>query len=157
MKKKVKDQNGTAIVEFAIILPILFLFVLGIIEFGALLYDKAVITNASREGARTAIVFHADPINGDPLRGYYTPYDNDFIEGKVRDYLSTFKLAWAGPDSAQIEVEPDYLWRKDSSNPGDAFSVRVQYTYTFLILPKFALGLLRNSVDLEAVTEMRRE
>jgi hypothetical protein len=98
MKKKVKDQNGTAIVEFAIVLPILFLFVLGIIEFGALLYDKAVITNASREGARTAIVFHADPIIGDPLRGYYVPYDDLFIKGKVHDYLSVFKMPWAGPD-----------------------------------------------------------
>ena len=54
MKKKkfFKCQRGAAAVEFAIVLPLLLVFVFGIIEFGFLLYDKAVITNASREGAR---------------------------------------------------------------------------------------------------------
>jgi Flp pilus assembly protein TadG len=33
----------------------------GIIEFGIILYDKAMITNASREGARAGIVY-SEPI-----------------------------------------------------------------------------------------------
>jgi len=48
-------QKGGAAVEFAIVLPFLVLLVFGAIEFGVLFYNKQVITNASREGARAAI------------------------------------------------------------------------------------------------------
>lgn len=41
--------------EFAIILPLLVILVFGIIDIGLLLYNKQVITNASREGARAGI------------------------------------------------------------------------------------------------------
>jgi Flp pilus assembly protein TadG len=53
--RKLRDQKGAALVEFAIALPLIVLLLFGIIEFGVLLYNKQVITNASREGARAAI------------------------------------------------------------------------------------------------------
>jgi Flp pilus assembly protein TadG len=56
MKVKLQSYRGASAVEFAIILPILILLVFGIIEFSLALYDKAMITNASREGARAGIV-----------------------------------------------------------------------------------------------------
>jgi len=45
-------QRGVAAVEFALILPVLLLIVFGIINFGLLMYDLSVVTNAAREGAR---------------------------------------------------------------------------------------------------------
>ena len=42
-------------VEFAIVAPLLFMLIFGMIEFGIMFYDKAVITNASREGVRAYI------------------------------------------------------------------------------------------------------
>ena len=56
MKLKTK-QRGAETVEFAIILPILLIILFGIMEYGIVLYDKAVITNASREGARSGIAY----------------------------------------------------------------------------------------------------
>jgi Flp pilus assembly protein TadG len=56
LKISFENQRGAALVEFAIVLPLLLLLVFGIIEFGFLLYDQAVITNASREGARKGVV-----------------------------------------------------------------------------------------------------
>ena len=47
---KIKDQDGATVVEFALVLPLLVVFIFGIIEFSLLLYNKAMITNASREG-----------------------------------------------------------------------------------------------------------
>jgi Flp pilus assembly protein TadG len=44
-------------VEFAIGSSVLILFVLGIIEFGFLWYQKQVITNAAREGARYGVTY----------------------------------------------------------------------------------------------------
>ena len=52
MRVRWKSQSGASAVEFAIVLPILVLLVFGIIEFSVAFYDKAMITNASREGAR---------------------------------------------------------------------------------------------------------
>jgi Flp pilus assembly protein TadG len=56
VEKKCKSQKGAAVIEFALILPILLLLLLGTIDGSLALYDKAVITNASREGARAGIV-----------------------------------------------------------------------------------------------------
>lgn len=47
-----RSESGVAAVEFALILPVLMMIVYGIINYGILLYDQAVITNAAREGAR---------------------------------------------------------------------------------------------------------
>ena len=57
MKKQNQNigQKGAAAVEFAIILPLLVILVFGIIDISTALYNKQVITNASREGAREGI------------------------------------------------------------------------------------------------------
>lgn len=49
-------QRGAAAVEFAMLLPLLMALFMGSVEMGLILYDKAVLTNASREGARAGIV-----------------------------------------------------------------------------------------------------
>lgn len=49
------NQKGGAIVEFAVILPLLILLICGTVEFGLLLYNKQVVTNASREAVRAGI------------------------------------------------------------------------------------------------------
>ena len=54
---------GAAMVEFALILPLLLLLVFGAVNFGALMFDQSVITNAAREGARWAAV-HSSPASG---------------------------------------------------------------------------------------------
>jgi len=48
----VKDNRGTQLVEFAIVLPILMLLLVGIMEFGRAFFSWVVITNGAREGAR---------------------------------------------------------------------------------------------------------
>jgi len=49
-------SRGAALVEFALILPLLMLFLLGIIEFGMLVLDKQTLEQAAREGTRVAAV-----------------------------------------------------------------------------------------------------
>src|SRR6266508_4354783 len=49
-----RAQRAQAIVEFAIVLPILMLLLVGIFEVGRMLYTYAAINNASREAARFA-------------------------------------------------------------------------------------------------------
>lgn len=51
-----RDDRGVAAVEFALILPVLLLLVLGIINFGYLFGQKLALNQAVREGARQAVV-----------------------------------------------------------------------------------------------------
>lgn len=56
MFKTRNQSKGAAAVEFAIILPLLFLFVFGIIEFGRALMVHQVLVNSAREATRRAVV-----------------------------------------------------------------------------------------------------
>ncbi len=48
-------QRGATIVEAAFVVPILFAFILGILEFGRAYNEYQVLTNAAREAARYAV------------------------------------------------------------------------------------------------------
>lgn len=52
MQSPKKPDRGAEMVEFAIIVPVLLMLVLGIIEFGFLLHEQATLAGAAREGAR---------------------------------------------------------------------------------------------------------
>ena len=50
--KKKEHQRGQGMVEFAMALPLLLILILGIIEFGRLLYVYSSVISAAREAAR---------------------------------------------------------------------------------------------------------
>lgn len=52
------ERRGASAVEFAIVAPLFFLLVIGLIEFGRALMVQQVLTNASRVGARKAIALN---------------------------------------------------------------------------------------------------
>jgi Flp pilus assembly protein TadG len=91
MKRRIKRQEGQALVEFAIVIPVLLLIVLGIMQFGILFNNYITLTDAVRTGARQAAVSRTDPdpeqktkdrvkqaaghINDASLEITVTPYD----------------------------------------------------------------------------------
>lgn len=54
-----EKQKGAQAVEFALALPFFILILFAVLDFGLLVYNKAIITNASREAARRGIVLSA--------------------------------------------------------------------------------------------------
>jgi Flp pilus assembly protein TadG len=54
-------QDGQAIVEFALSVPILALVLFALIEFGLMMNNQVAIVNASRDGARVAALLSGDP------------------------------------------------------------------------------------------------
>lgn len=50
----IKNNRGQALVEFALMLPILLLLVVGVMEFGLIINQYMVVAEAAREGARSA-------------------------------------------------------------------------------------------------------
>lgn len=55
-KRSVRSNNrdGAALVEFAVVAPLMILFTLGLIDMGRMTMVKQLLINASREGARSA-------------------------------------------------------------------------------------------------------
>lgn len=53
-REKLKKNRGQAMVEFALVLPILIIIITGILEFGLFFNSYINITFASKEGARIA-------------------------------------------------------------------------------------------------------
>jgi Flp pilus assembly protein TadG len=139
MKTKMKNQRGVAAVEFALILIPLVLLVFGTIEFSTLLYDKAVITNASREGARAGIVYSYPDRIGDGE-----------IVNVVNTYCSDHMISLGGNSTVSTTIT------RSGNASGDDLTVRVSYVYRFLVLPNL-ISSLAGGLNLEAETIMRLE
>jgi Flp pilus assembly protein TadG len=56
IRKTNRDRKGAAVVEFAVVSPVLIMFLLGMIECGRMIMVQQALTTAVREGARTAII-----------------------------------------------------------------------------------------------------
>jgi Flp pilus assembly protein TadG len=120
------------------VLPLLVLILFGIIEFSLALYDKAMITNASREGARAGIVYSIPPVSDTEIGTVVNTY--------LRNHLITF----GGSPTPIVSI------LRSGSSPGGELRVRVAYTYTFLVLPRLSSTLGRG-VNMAAETVMRME
>ena len=59
-RRVVGNKKGQALVELALILPILLLLVFGVVEYGRIFAAYLTVTNGSREGARIATVGGTD-------------------------------------------------------------------------------------------------
>ena len=59
LKKFIRDEEGAAVVEFALVMPILALIIFGIIDFGRAFYTVNNIISAVREGARYGAILAA--------------------------------------------------------------------------------------------------
>lgn len=55
-----QSQKGNVLVEFAFILPLFLLLLFGVITFSVALYNKTVLTMATREGARAGAKYVAN-------------------------------------------------------------------------------------------------
>jgi Flp pilus assembly protein TadG len=85
MKLHRNDQpRGQALVEFALVIPIFVLLLMGIFDLGRAVYAFNTISNAAREGVRVAIVnqnaavIDTEAVNSAVSLGL-TPADVDFV------------------------------------------------------------------------------
>jgi len=164
-KMTIKNQKGAAAVEFAFVLPLLLLLLFGIVEFSILFYNKAMITNASREGARAGIVFASDRLSEAAIKAvvnnYATTHLINFNPSQVLDMDNPHpQHTPAGGTSPGDDTNVDDAISADIIDSGDSLKVTVKYTYDFLVFPNLAQlvgGVFANIQTLEAVTVMRYE
>lgn len=130
MQRLIKREGGQSTVEFALILPVLLILVMGIIEFGRIISCYMVINNLAREGARFAAV------------------------GKTDSQITTILLnehATLDVDKIQIQFSPTYANRVK----GEPLKVTINYTVDLITpyIPKY----VPNPLPISSECTMRLE
>ncbi|MBP9713726.1 MAG: pilus assembly protein [Sterolibacterium sp.] len=143
-------HRGVAAVEFALVLPLLLLLLFGIIEFSIALYDKALITNASREAARYGVV----------AAGASVKKTETEIKARAKKYycgeVITFGTSNCDPNTG-AGVTVTYQSGTATTRPaGNWLRVKVEYTYEGLLLGSL-LSAVGNDIKLATTTEMSEE
>ena len=154
----IKNQDGVAAVEFAIIAPLLFVLLFGMIEFSALLYNKAVITNASREAARYSATFYTNPANATATRPTCLQVQT-YVVAYVNAHMLNFKNST--PFSiANVKCPKGSPYFNNGSYAGYVSTIGVEYKYNFLVFGDLITLLGGNkwsSIDIHTETAMRDE
>jgi Flp pilus assembly protein TadG len=132
-------QRGQALVEFAIVLPVFFLVVAGMFDFGLGIYSDLTLVNAAREGARLGAIEPGDTAAiEDHVRAMAGNLDHDRL---------TVSVDCQRPSGSSFTACTSPEWQ-----PGDATFVTVDYTYrTFFPL------LFGTEIPLSSEARMRIE
>jgi Flp pilus assembly protein TadG len=128
------EERGTALVEAAIIIPLVLLLMVGIFEVGRLYQTFQVLTNATREGARASVV----------------PTGNSAdVQAIVKQYMEDGQLSKA--DDAAISVNRAASIMVNGT-PVSASLVTVDYPFQFMVLQPVAQLVVSGSTAGQAFT-----
>lgn len=136
LRTSARSERGQALVEFAIVLPMLLLLLLGIVDFARAWNVFEVLTDAAREGARVAVVDQPATTEQDVR--------DTIIEAGQRTAISI--------DPADITITGFHAGR------GTQATVRVEYDYELKWVGAL-LGLIAGDRTITMATEfaMRNE
>lgn len=139
-----RSDRGVALVEAAVILPLLVLVSVGIFEFGRAYQTWQVLTNAAREGARVAVLPNITA---------------SAAQQRVRDYMQSGQLPRYATASVSVN-QAAVLTVNGSAVP--ASQVTVNYPFTFMVLQPIARLVSRQTtlgapLTMSAQAVMRNE
>lgn len=138
MRGRAHHDSGQALVEFALVVPLLILLLVGIFEFARAWNAYQVITDAAREAMRRVVV-------------------DDTLSQAGFDATITSALNRAGLSSSGATItvsDCKQSWCSPAGSSGDIAQVTIAYPYGFVVLGKL-MGL--PSVTLHSTFRMRNE
>ncbi|MCA8991089.1 MAG: pilus assembly protein [Planctomycetaceae bacterium] len=144
-KRHDSGRKGAALVEAALVLPVFFLVIMGVVEFGRALTVSQLVTNAAREGARRSVLDGAT---------------NTDVETYVRDILSDpLHITNTDVIAVTITITPATGNTTTGDNLADAqmddqIKVEVSVPYNEVAL---AAGHWMNGKNISGESTMRRE
>ena len=134
---KIKSEKGAAVVEFALILPLLITIFAGIVEFSLLYFNKQILVTATREGARLGIARATESEIKDRVRKICREeYDEGLPLGleNFMPMLATFGTAIVDLPDGNIAITGA------NGDFQEDLTVAVQYEYRFLMPAILGLG-----------------
>jgi Flp pilus assembly protein TadG len=125
-----KRQRGATLVEFAVVLPVFFILIMGIYEFGRAYNIQQALTDAAREGARYSVA---------PMAGT----DTLPSVSEVTDWVNTFLTS----DGVTGTVSVNQTFPRTVNGIALVYtSVDVSAPYRFLFFPYGTITLTAHSV-----------
>ncbi len=123
---------GAALVEFAMVAPLMILFTLGMIEIGRMTMVKQILVNISREGSRLATLPNST---------------NQMVQSNVQTLLSG-----SGIQGATVSVSPSSIATAPSGSMVSVSITVPAQNVSWLSTPLFMAGK-----NVQAATSMRKE
>lgn len=136
--ERTRRARGMATVETVIVLPILLMLLFAVAEFSLVFARWQALSNAAREGARTAVVFRSD-------------CNVATVEAEVRQRVTDYATsAGITLNSGDIDVQGV------CGTPATNSRVTVTAPYQFRVLRGFAKSL-SPTITITGTSEMRNE
>jgi Flp pilus assembly protein TadG len=143
-----KDQDGMALVEFALVLPVLLLVILGVVDFGRALGYKNDMTHLANSAARYAAV------NGRPT-GFGG--QNAIKTGVIATAPTPLQPPGSGPISPGLDIVFSFPQGDDRHCVGDPVKVTVTAKYHWLAFVEDHAGLPALGTGMTSTSTMRLE
>jgi Flp pilus assembly protein TadG len=110
LRRKLHNENGQALVEFALVAPILFIILFGIIQFGIAFMHNVALTDAVRAGARKASVSRTatDPVaaTSTAVLGAATDLDQTTLAPGI--HVTPGASGWVAGGSVTVSADYPY-------------------------------------------------
>jgi Flp pilus assembly protein TadG len=126
---QIRNEQGQAMTEFALVLPVLALILFAVIQFGIVFNNYVTLTDATRAGARKAAVSRDDP-------------------NRDADVMAAVRSSATDLDGSKLSVSPP----SSTWDSGTDVTVTASYPYSISLL-----GLVVKSGRLSSTTTERVE
>ena len=127
-----RGERGQALVELAMIAPVLIILMLGAIDFGRVYFAYVSVTNGARTGADYAVANCDQTCDAGDLVGI-----RDAVVAETTELLDTSPTnpdvsvntaSWLGPDHRHVDVTVSYTFTTIFPWPGLPNSMNVERT-----------------------------
>lgn len=130
--ERADNNRGTTALEFAMVLPLFIMLILGIVDFGFYFFVQHTVQYATREGTRLALT-----------GGKVKDSHGDFLsrEASIVTTIKDHASLAVDPERLNINIFPvgsdysdpdDWNAQSNAGSPGAYMRVRTSYTYEFL-------------------------
>ena len=111
------DQRGQTLVEFALIIPIVLLLMLGLFDLGRIVFTNNSLSDGARQGARSGAI--------DPRDASYCSLVDEAIRSAIRGqsldiYTVTYITVNATDDASGVETGSYLICQDGADGPGKA-------------------------------------
>lgn len=125
-----RARRGATVVEFAVVAPVMLLFVFGMIEFGRLMMVRQAMTNAAREAGREASLA--------------TTLNSTDVDTVARNVMRSVVADAADPTKVRVNITPSSMSSVASGTP---VNVDIQMNFSDISwLPGHLVNIAGNRV-----------
>jgi Flp pilus assembly protein TadG len=124
-----QQRRAVATVEAIFTLPLVLMFLMGILEYGRYVMTQQVLTNAAREGARYALA-HTESVH---LMGSTYGNATSDVQAEVNRASAGVKLASQTIQVYASDAQGNNTGNWIDASSGEGICVRISGTYHFLI------------------------